>query len=115
MAHASQNPNIIISDLIPAITELAVAANSANHHRSLNSAILLYTRSDHCTVRLTAVRCELSLTERLGEEWLALLPEMLPFISELQEDDDEAVEEGTLQWIRKVEEVLGERLAPMLQ
>lgn len=40
---------------------------------------------------------------------------MLPFISELQEDDDEAVEGETLQWIRKVEEVLGERLAPMLQ
>lgn len=40
---------------------------------------------------------------------------MLPFISELQEDDDEAVEGETLQWIRKVEVVLGERLAPMLQ
>lgn len=62
-----------------------------------------------------AVRCELSLTERLGEEWLALLPEMLPFIGELQEDDDEAVEGETFRWIRKVEEVLGERLAPMLQ
>lgn len=72
-------------------------------------------RSDDPTVRLAAVRCQLSLSERLGEEWLALLPEMLPFISELQEDDDEAVEEETLQWIRKVEEVLGERLAPMLQ
>lgn len=72
-------------------------------------------RSDDPTIRLAAVRCELSLTEQLGEEWLALLPEMLPFISELQEDDDEAVEGETLQWIRKVEEVLGERLAPMLQ
>lgn len=72
-------------------------------------------RSGDPTVRLAAVRCEMSLTAQLGEEWLALLPEMLPFISELQEDDDEAVERETLQWIRRVEEVLGERLAPMLQ
>lgn len=114
MAFASNQPHMT-SNLIPAITELAVAADSVNQHRSLNSAILLHTRSYDPNVRLAAVRCELSLTERLGEEWLALLPEMLPFVSELQEDDDEAVEGETLLWIKKMEEVLGERLAPMLQ
>ena len=40
---------------------------------------------------------------------------MLPFISELQEDDDETVERETLGWIRKIEDVLGESLTPMLQ
>ena len=40
---------------------------------------------------------------------------MLPFISELQEDDDEAVERETLRWIKRIEEALGERLGPMLQ
>ena len=81
----------------------------------LNATILQYTRSDSPVVRLAAVRCQQHLTNRLGEEWLALLPEMLPFISELQEDDDETVERETLEWIKKIEHVLGESLTPMLQ
>lgn len=101
--------------VIPALTELAVAADSAAHHKTLNTAVLQYMRSDSPAVRLAAVNCQQSLTARLGEEWLALLPEMLPFISELQEDDDEKVEWETLRWIKKIEEVLGESLTPMLQ
>ncbi|KAL8930115.1 MAG: hypothetical protein Q9172_000200 [Xanthocarpia lactea] len=105
----------LTSELIPSITELAVAADSPNHHKVLNATILQYTRSDSPAVRLAAVRCQQHLTNRLGEEWLALLPEMLPFISELQEDDDETVERETLGWIKKIEHVLGESLTPMLQ
>ncbi|KAL8783433.1 MAG: hypothetical protein Q9213_004633 [Squamulea squamosa] len=105
----------LTSELIPTITELAVAADSPNHHKALNASILKYTRSDIAAVRLAAVQCQRSLTNRLGEEWLALLPEMLPFISELQEDDDETVERETLGWIKKIEDVLGESLTPMLQ
>ena len=65
-------------------------------------------------MRLAAVQCEMSLTEKLGEEWLALLPEMLPFISELQEDDDEMVEQEVRRWILKIEGTLGESLDTML-
>ena len=104
-----------IDQLIFCITELAVAADSAAHHKTLNSTTLGYTRSDNSAVRLAAVQCQQSLTTRLGEEWLALLPEMLPFISELQEDDDERVERETLIWIKKIEDALGESLTPMLQ
>ena len=65
-------------------------------------------------MRLAAVQCEMSLTEKLGEEWLALLPEMLPFVSELQEDDDERVEREVRRWILKIEGILGESLDAML-
>ncbi|KAL8737733.1 MAG: hypothetical protein Q9181_001390 [Wetmoreana brouardii] len=105
----------LTSNVIPAITELAVASDSPNNHKTINAAILKYTRSDVSAVRLAAVQCQQSLTNRLGEEWLALLPEMLPFISELQEDDDENVERETLRWIKRIEDVLGESLTPMLQ
>ena len=40
---------------------------------------------------------------------------MLPFISELQEDEDEGVEKETLAWIKGIEGVLGESLEGMLQ
>ncbi|KAL8907556.1 MAG: hypothetical protein Q9207_001365 [Kuettlingeria erythrocarpa] len=101
--------------VIPSITDLAVAADSAVHHKSLNTVVLQYMRSDSVAVRLAAVECQQRLTARLGEEWLALLPEILPFISELQEDDDENVERETLRWIKQIEEILGESLTPMLQ
>ena len=103
------------AEVIPAITELAMASESSTQHKEMNTAILKYMRSNSVSVRLAAVQCERALTDRLGEEWLALLPEMLPFISELQEDDDETVEKETLRWISRIEEVLGESLNPMLQ
>jgi len=60
------------------------------------------------------VKCQQSLTKRLGEEWLALLPEMLPYISELMESDDENVEGEVRKWVLMIEEVLGEKLDDML-
>jgi U3 small nucleolar RNA-associated protein 10 len=111
--HAANLP--LVSELIPAIVELAVVADSAEHHKEFNSAILKHTRSETAAVRLAAVQCEQALTDRLGEEWLSMLPEMLPFISELQEDDDDIVEKETQRWIVKIEGVLGERLDSMLQ
>jgi len=105
----------IVEDIIPTITELAASAASADHHKEMNAVMLRYMRSDDVHTRLAAVKCEQSLTERLGEEWLGLLPEMLPFISELQEDDDDVVERETQRWISMIEEILGESLDPMLQ
>ncbi|KAF4637911.1 hypothetical protein G7Y89_g179 [Cudoniella acicularis] len=112
-AHGSSLP--LVLELVPAVVELAAAADSSDHHKELNGAILKHLRSENPSVRLAAVKCQQSLTDRLGEEWLSLLPEMLPFISELQEDDDEIVEKETHRWIVKIEGVLGESLDSMLQ
>jgi U3 small nucleolar RNA-associated protein 10 len=111
--HASSLP--LVEELVPAIVELAAAADSAEHHKELNGAILKHMRSEIASIRLAAVKCGQALTDRLGEEWLSMLPEMLPFISELQEDDDEIVEKETHRWIVKIEGVLGESLDSMLQ
>jgi U3 small nucleolar RNA-associated protein 10 len=102
-------------DLIPAVVELAVAADSQEHQKELNTALLKHLRSENAAVRLAAVRAEQELAQRLGEEWLGMLPEMLPYISELQEDDDEVVERETMRWIVMIESVLGESLDSMLQ
>lgn len=106
---------LVAQDLVPAIVELAHAADSNEHQKSLNGQLLKHLRSEHAVVRLAAVRCEQGLTTRLGEEWLSMLPEMLPYISELQEDDVEDVERETHRWIVGIEGVLGESLDAMLQ
>ncbi|KAF2120311.1 hypothetical protein BDV96DRAFT_485905 [Lophiotrema nucula] len=106
----------ISSHVIPAITELAAAsASSLENHREMNTILLKYMRAEEPHTRLATVLCEQSLTKRLGEEWLALLPEMLPFVSELREDDEESVERETQRWINSMEGILGEDLGEMLQ
>lgn len=112
---AAAPSNHIIEPCMLAITELAAASSSTEQHAALNSSLLKWTRSGDARLRLVAVQCELRLTDRLGEDWLAVLPEMLPFISELQEDEDEGVERETLRWIKAMEGILGESLDGMLQ
>jgi U3 small nucleolar RNA-associated protein 10 len=106
------NPTNLI---IPTVTELAACTSSIELFREMNSILLKNMRSESRDTRLATVLCEQSLTRRLGEEWLGLLPEMLPFISELMEDDDEIVERETQRWKNGMEEILGESLEGMLQ
>lgn len=101
--------------LIPALVELAAAADSQAHQKDINAGLMKHLKSESTAVRLAAVKCQQELTDRLGEEWLSMLHEMLPRISELQEDDDEVVERETQKWILKIEGVLGEPLDAMLQ
>jgi U3 small nucleolar RNA-associated protein 10 len=110
------SPTEVADHVIPTITDLAAAsASSVDNHREMSGVLLKYMRSEDTHTRLATVKCEQSLTKRLGEEWLGLLPEMLPFISELREDDDESVERETQRWIGMMEEILSEDLDAMLQ
>lgn len=103
-------------ELVPAITELAIAnEKSADHHKAMNGQLLQLLRHDSARARMAAVKCQESLAKALKDEWLGHLPEMLPFISELQDDDDEGVARETNRWIKLVEEILGESLDQMLQ
>lgn len=112
---AERDSNVVDEYLVPAITELAAAADSQEHQKELNTALLKHLRSETAAVRLAVVKCEQALVDKVGEEWLAMLPEMLPYISELQDDDDEIVDRETHRWIVKIEGVLGESLDSMLQ
>ncbi|KAF2860226.1 hypothetical protein K470DRAFT_258190 [Piedraia hortae CBS 480.64] len=102
-------------NIIPTITDLAVAAASPEHHKTINGMITPYLRYQSATTRLAAVKCEREITAKLNIDWLALLPEMLPFISELLEDDDEVVEDETHKWIEQIEGVTGVSLRSMLE
>lgn len=123
-ATTSKSADLVIGEVVPTITELAVAADSTDNHKDLNTALMKYLRpssapngkaaGDNSFTRLAALKAEQALTEQLGEEWLALLPEMLPYISELMEDEDENVEREVRKWVKQIEGILGERLDDML-
>ncbi|KAJ2754358.1 HEAT repeat-containing protein 1, partial [Coemansia sp. BCRC 34490] len=56
-----------------------------------------------------------SLYEQLGEEYLILLPETIPYLAELLEDDDSRVERATRETIKVIESFLGESLQSYLR
>ncbi|KAF1981490.1 SSU processome component Utp10 [Aulographum hederae CBS 113979] len=98
------------STLIPTITALATAASSSGHYKTINSAVLQLLRHDTPAVRMAAVQTQVALVQKLGEDWASLLPEILPFLSEAMDDDDERVEREVARWKKVLEEVLGERV-----
>jgi len=81
---------------------------------SLSATVDTNVGGENPHTRVAALKAEQALTERLGEEWLALLPEMLPYISELMEDEDETVEKEVRKWVKLIEDILGEKLDDML-
>jgi U3 small nucleolar RNA-associated protein 10 len=72
-------------------------------------------RHDKAVVRAAAIGCQMQLLESMGEEWTSMLSQMLPFISEAQEDGDVNVERQTKLWMKKLEETIGESISGMLQ
>ena len=81
---------------------------------TFTSQVLRLTRSQHSSVREAAVLCALELFSSIGEELIILLPETLPFLSELLEDGDPAVESRTRELVRKLEELSGESVQSYL-
>lgn len=124
-ATTSKTANIIVEEVVPTIAELAIAADSTDNHKEINTALMKYLRPSagptgqsaggaNPFTRLAAVKTERALTEQLGEEWLSLLPEMLPYINELMEDEDESVEREVRKWVKQIEGILGESMDDML-
>lgn len=77
--------------------------------------VLLVTRSEHSESRLAALEVVYNIVSRLREEYLVLLPESLPFLSELMEDSDIAVEARTQELVKLLEELADEKLDDYLK
>ena len=109
LTHLPLSPTTLTHPLITSIVELASACTGSEEQlKSINNSVLKHMHDDDVEVRLAAVKLEMALYEKLGDEWLTMLPETVPHIAELLEDDDEDVERETQRWIKKVEEYLGE-------
>jgi U3 small nucleolar RNA-associated protein 10 len=65
-------------------------------------------------VRLVTIEVIQAVAEVLREDLLPLLPEAIPFIAELTEDEDPEVEKKTQNVFRELEKILGEPLDKFL-
>ena len=111
----ASSTTLAANSIIPAITAFADAVSASQDNlKTLNTSIMALLKHEDDSVRLAAVQCERAVTQHLAFDWLNLLPEMLPVISELLEDDNEEVERECLAWVREIEGVTGESLEGML-
>ncbi|KAF4524661.1 hypothetical protein B566_EDAN012243 [Ephemera danica] len=94
----------------PCLAQFARATADDMLWKQLHYQILLKTRHTSPTVRLVAVGAIKSLAGALGEELLPLLPEAVPFLAELLEDEDGEVETACQDAVRDLERILGEPL-----
>lgn len=69
----------------PCLAQLALASGKDALWKAVASAVLMRTRSKRAGVRVAALVSLRQCFQVVGEEFLALLPECLPFLSELLE------------------------------
>ncbi|KAG0240188.1 HEAT repeat-containing protein 1 [Actinomortierella wolfii] len=93
--------------IVPCLGQLAVTLSNDSLWKPLNYQVMLKSRSEQREVRLASLKVLKEFYRRLGEEFLILLPETIPFLAELMEDDDHEVETLTQQVIADIEVYLG--------
>ncbi|XP_041604784.1 HEAT repeat-containing protein 1 isoform X3 [Vulpes lagopus] len=100
----------VTKHLIPCIAQFSVAMADDSLWKPLNYQILLKTRDSSPKVRFAALITVLALAEKLKENYIVLLPESIPFLAELMEDECEEVEHQCQKTIQQLEAILGEPL-----
>ncbi|XP_007527955.1 HEAT repeat-containing protein 1 isoform X2 [Erinaceus europaeus] len=100
----------VAQQLIPCIAQFSVAMADDSLWKPLNYQILLKTRDSSPKVRFAALITVLALAEKLKENYIVLLPESIPFLAELMEDECEEVERQCQKTIQQLEAILGEPL-----
>ncbi|KAI8846073.1 hypothetical protein BC829DRAFT_419419 [Chytridium lagenaria] len=96
--------------IVPCVGHLAVAAGKEVYWKPLNKYILNKSRSEDYMVRLVCVRILTEFYSKLGEEFLVLLPETVPFLAELMEDTEEEVQKACQELSTEIKKHLGEDL-----
>jgi U3 small nucleolar RNA-associated protein 10 len=108
---------LIVQDggVVSCLVSLASAAGNETLWKPLNHAVIeACNNEDHIEIQRAGLTCLLKLIQTLGEEYMILLPECLPVLSELLEADEEtaAIARGC---VELSEELLGESLEESLR
>ena len=101
--------------VIPCVVALATSMTKDLLWKPLNHKLLMMTREKNKHLRVAAIKILNQLFHEVGEEYLLLLPECLPFISELIEDEDETVLSLTVEMVKFIENLSGESLDQYFQ
>ncbi|XP_021180452.2 HEAT repeat-containing protein 1 isoform X1 [Fundulus heteroclitus] len=102
--------NRVVQHLVPCVGQFSVALADESQWKTLNYQILLKTRHSDSKVRFSSLLMLMELASKLKENYVVLLPETIPFLAELMEDECEEVEQQVQKVIQEMENILGEPL-----
>uniref|UniRef100_H3BVV8 HEAT repeat-containing protein 1 n=1 Tax=Tetraodon nigroviridis TaxID=99883 RepID=H3BVV8_TETNG len=100
----------VTQHLVPCLGQFAVALADDTQWKTLNYQILLKSRHSDAKVRFSSLLMLMELTSKLKENYMVLLPETIPFLAELMEDECEEVEQQVQKVVQEMENILGEPL-----
>ncbi|KAK1944752.1 HEAT repeat-containing protein 1 [Phytophthora citrophthora] len=102
--------DFVLETVAPCLANLAWAAKSDLLWKPLHYAVLMKSRGDNPLVRLAALVTVEKCYQVIGDEFLAMLPESIPFLAELMEDTNDEVEKTCHRVIKQIEDISGESL-----
>uniref|UniRef100_A0A8P4KGS8 HEAT repeat-containing protein 1 n=1 Tax=Dicentrarchus labrax TaxID=13489 RepID=A0A8P4KGS8_DICLA len=100
----------VTQHLVPCVGQFSVALADDTQWKTLNYQILLKTRHTDSKVRYSSLLMLMELASKLKENYMVLLPETIPFLAELMEDECEEVEQQVQKVVQEMENILGEPL-----
>nr|XP_033467663.1 HEAT repeat-containing protein 1 isoform X1 [Epinephelus lanceolatus] len=100
----------VTQHLVPCVGQFSVAMADDSQWKTLNYQILLKTRHPDSKVRFSSLLMLMELASKLKENYVVLLPETIPFLAELMEDECEEVEQQVQKVVQEMENILGEPL-----
>lgn len=100
--------NVCQHSVIPCISNLIAAVTDDTLWKDINCQIMLKARHRLPEVRSVCIDTTLAVAERLGENFLPLLPDSIPFLAELMEDEQEEIEQKTRKAIQQMEKYVNE-------
>uniref|UniRef100_UPI0037E97E07 HEAT repeat-containing protein 1 n=1 Tax=Semicossyphus pulcher TaxID=241346 RepID=UPI0037E97E07 len=100
----------VTQHLVPCVGQFSVALSDDALWKTLNYQILLKTRHTDAKVRFSSLLVLMELASKLKENYMVLLPETIPFLAELMEDECEEVEQQVQKVVQEMENILGEPL-----
>lgn len=100
----------VFENVATTLANLAWAAKNDLLWKPLHYAVLMKSRGDCPAIRLAALKTVEKCYQVIGDEFLAMLPESIPFLAELMEDTDADVERTCHEVIKQIEDISGESL-----
>lgn len=113
--YATEYPKFMSQFVVPTLIQLVVSTSGHDDWwQQFNHEVLVQTRSPMKEVKLAAMRVIRECFERMSQEYLPLLPDVIPFLADLLEDEDAEVEKVAQDLRVQLESISGEELTSYL-
>eukprot|EP00762_Andalucia_godoyi_P003088 ANDGO_01012.mRNA.1 Uncharacterized protein At3g06530 len=106
------DPASLIEEFVSVVCNFALVLETEEAWKPLHFAVLARARSQSISARLASIRILDQLFERVGERYMAMLPETIQYLAELMEDSNTEIAGSVRALIRKIEKITGEDLQP---